>query len=225
MFKIAGSYQSLDQPGGMNTKTLAATTILALMLTGIATVAYAHPSLGSQTPQTPQSSKASEDSRDNQSDAKGLGWGQILKGSDREKHENHGVRDHGERLNLTVGQTITLTDLSGKYVQIGNRTIRGNASGSFTFTVTGVFKQGIALSITSGTITLGDHTYTVNSGSVQSGPHGKNLVGQGTAGDGVHFLIHATIHRTATTPHGMVMLDLQNGTTEYMVLLRTATSS
>ncbi len=221
MFKNAGSYQPLDQPDGMNTKTLAATAILALMLTGIATVAFAHPN---------PISTSSHQTQQNQTTASN-----AVQSKDPEQKGDHGKggvhnkqgyeRNHPPALTLKVGDTITLSSLDGRFRQVGNESIRGNASGSFTFTVTGAFKAGYALSITSGTIKIGDQTYTVNSGSVQTGPYGRELVGQGTAGNGVQFLMHATIRGTSTTPHGMVMLDLQNGTTEYMVLLRATPSS
>ncbi len=202
----------------MNTKTLAATAILALMLTGIATVAFAHPNptfTSSTRNQDQTSSSGTVQSKDSE--------------KEHVEHGNHDDSGHGRNhpkaLDLKVGDTITLSNLEGRFRQVGNESTRGNASGSFTFTVTGAFKAGYTLSITSGTIKIGDQTYTVNSGSVQTGPYGRELVGQGTAGNGVQFLMHATIRGTAATPHGMVMLDLQNGTTEYMVLLRATPSS
>ncbi len=215
MFKNAGSYQPLDQPDGMNTKTLAATAILALMLTGVAAVAFAHPNpTFTSNPQKQDQTNASS----------------TVQSKDSEKeHGNHDDSGHGrddpKALALKVGDTITLSNLEGRFRQVGNESTRGNASGSFTFTVTGAFKAGYALSITSGTIKIGDETYTVNSGSVQTGTYGRDVVGQGTAGNGVQFLMHATIRGTAATPYGMVMLDLQNGTTEYVVLLRATPSS
>ncbi len=218
MFKIAGSYQSLDQPDGMNTKTLAATAILALMLTGIATVAFAHtnPTFSSNTQNHDQTSASGTvQSKDSEK-----------KNGEHGDHDDSGHgRDHRRALDLKVGDTITLSNLEGRFRQVGNQSVRGNASGSFTFTVTGVFKSGYTLSMTSGTIVIGDQTYTVNGGSLQGGPHGRSLVGQGTAGSGVQFLIHTVVHGKTAATNGMVMLDLQNGTTEYMVHLRTATSS
>ncbi len=201
----------------MKTKTLAATAILALMLTGIATVAFAHPdptSTSSNQNQGQTTASGTVQSKDSENEH----------GEDG-SHDDHGHKHHPPPLDLKVGDTITLSNLDGRFRQVGNESNEGNATGSFTFTVTGAFKAGYALSITSGTFKIGDQAYTVNSGSVQTGPYGRDMTGQGTAGSGVQFLMHAMIRGTATTPHGMVMLDLQNGTTEYMVLLRATPSS
>ena len=200
----------------MKTKTVAATAILALMLAGIASVAFAHPEQTSQ-PSPEDQTLASSTVQTKGSNQKGH--------DDRGEKEDSGNHGHGHALDLKVGDTITLSNLDGRFRQVGNESIRGNASGSFTFTVTGVFKQGYVLSITSGTIKVGDQTYTVNEGTVQTGHYGREMTGQGTAGSGVQFIIHAKIHGTAAAPKGMVMLDLENGSTEYMVLLRAVPSS
>ncbi len=202
----------------MKTKTVAATAILALMLAGIATVAFAHPNptfTSNTLSQNQTSSSGAVQSKDSENEH----------GEDGNHDDSGHHRDHPKALDLKVGETIILSDLEGRFRQVGKESNEGNASGSFTFTVTGAFNAGYALSITSGTIKIGDQTYTVNSGSAQTGYYGRDVVGQGTAGSGVQFLLHAMIRGTATTPHGMVMLDLQNGTTEYQVLLRATPSS
>jgi len=135
-------------------------------------------------------------------------------------------RDHDlTRINLTLGQTITLTGLAARYVDADNKTIRGNASASFTFTVTGVFRAGYTLSLSSGTFKIGDTSYTVSGGSVTLGRYGREIVGSGSAGQGVSFLIRAGFLPNATgATKSRVMLDVKNGSAEYLVGLRTPKS-
>jgi hypothetical protein len=199
----------------MKTKVIAVTVILALMVAGIASAAYAH-SNGANVVQ--------HDDKDKRVVASAF----KFKHTDRdesEHEEDHDGKHHvNHRLNLNIGDTITLSDLQGRYKQVGNSSIRGNASGSFTFTVTGSFKNGYTLSITSGSITIGNSTYTVNNGSAQIPGHARQMIGQGTAGNGVAFLIHAVIRGEPSSAHGMVMLDLKNESAEYLVFLRSTSS-
>ena len=125
---------------------------------------------------------------------------------------------------VKVGQTITFTSTNGKYVEIGNHSVTGTASGTATFTVTGAFRGGYALSITSGSLKLGTNTYTISSGSAEMGPHQAHLVGQGqTSGSGT-FLVAAGAHANfAGKTYNTLRFDITVGGNEYgVVLLVTA---
>lgn len=106
---------------------------------------------------------------------------------------------------LSVGQTITFTSISGEWhllsgpnpaqatkstttTATANSVPSGPASGTMVLTVTGVYRTGYALSLTSGTIGLVTATstgtttitsYTLASGSAEMGPQQAHLEGQG----------------------------------------------
>jgi hypothetical protein len=124
-----------------------------------------------------------------------------------------------DKISLTTGQTITLTSIEGGYRQVGNPSVNGTASGTIQLTVTGVFSHGYALSVTSGTVTVGSQTYTLTSGSAELGPYGRDMVGQ-AAGSGVQLLFHArSIGSFGSIHNAVVRVDLSNGTTENIVRL------
>jgi len=128
---------------------------------------------------------------------------------------------------LTPGQTITFTSTSGKYVTIGSTSGTGTASGAVTFTVTGAFKGGYALSITTGSLTIGANTYTITSGSAEMGPYQAHLVGQGQTSGSGSFLLAAGAHANlAGTTYNTLRFDITVGGTQYgVVLLATSAVS
>jgi plastocyanin len=86
---------------------------------------------------------------------------------------------------LTPGQTITFTSTNGSWHVVkssakGDSVKSGPASGTETLTVTGAFKNGYALTVTSGTISINGTSYTFGSGSAEMGPYQAHLVGQGS---------------------------------------------
>jgi hypothetical protein len=121
---------------------------------------------------------------------------------------------------LTAGQTIAFTSTNGKYVEIGNHTDTGTASGAVTFTVTAAFKSGYALSITSGSLTVGTNSYTISSGSAEMGPYQAHLVGQGQTSGSGSFLVAAGAHANfAGTTYNTLRFDITVGGTQYGVVL------
>lgn len=123
---------------------------------------------------------------------------------------------------LTVGQTLTFTSTGGKYVELGNHSNTGTASGTVVFTVTGAFKGGYALSITSGSLTIGANTYAISSGSAEMGPAQAHLVGQGQTGSSGTFLVAAGAHANfAGGTYNTLRFDVQVGGSEYGVVLLT----
>jgi hypothetical protein len=47
------------------------------------------------------------------------------------------------QVNLSTGQTITVTSTSGEYTTMSSTSTNGTASGTLTFTVTGNLSQGV----------------------------------------------------------------------------------
>ena len=124
------------------------------------------------------------------------------------------------RVNVSVGQTITLTSTSGVFHVVGKSTVNGTASGTLTFKVTGSLAEGYALSLTSGSIVVNGTTYAIASGSAQMNPSANVISGQGTATAGA-FLVQATAHGNFVSSSGVVSLDFKAGTTEYLINLAT----
>jgi len=143
------------------------------------------------------------------------GWGQLGGAPMR-----GGPRGFGQQqVNVNIGQTITITSTSGRYVVVGNHDQNGTASGTLTFTVTGKLAGGYTLSISSGSIVVNGTTYTVSSGSAQMGRDAARLVGQGATSSSGEFLVSATAHGSLVGSTATMSLDLSNGSTEYLVFL------
>ena len=128
-------------------------------------------------------------------------------------------------VNLTVGQTITVTSSSGSYYVVGTPSSNGTASGTVTFTVTSRLSEGYALSITSGSIVVGGTTYTVSSGTAQTGPSADIISGQGTTTPTGQFLLHGDAIGTFAGTISQLFLDFKAGSTEYAVTLTGAVQS
>src|SRR2546428_11945648 len=82
-------------------------------------------------------------------------------------HHGDGRFQYQNPVNLTVGQTITVTSTQGNYWVIGTTSTNGSASGTLTFTVTSKLSAGYTLSLTSGSIVVAGTTYNISSGSAQ----------------------------------------------------------
>jgi hypothetical protein len=131
----------------------------------------------------------------------------------------------GPPANLTIGQTITLTSSSGQYTEVNDSSVNGTASGNLTFTVTGKLAEGYILSLTSGSITVGSNTYTVSSGSAQTGPSANAIEGQGTTSSSGNFIIQAQASGSFAGTSSTVRMDLSAGGIEYFVNLGTSVAS
>src|SRR5574340_482630 len=66
-----------------------------------------------------------------------------------------------EKVQLSTGQTVTLTSVAGGYWEVGARAVNGTASGTMTLQVTGAFKGGYSLSVTGGSLSINGTTYTI----------------------------------------------------------------
>lgn len=129
---------------------------------------------------------------------------------------------------LTVGQVFNITSTQGHFRVVGDKSANGTASGTVTFTVTGKFAHGYTLSMTSGSLDVNGTTYTISSGSAQTGRSAHHMVGQGTtalagttsvATTSGAFLMRATARGTFGGEYATMSLDLQSGTTEYAISL------
>ena len=121
--------------------------------------------------------------------------------------------------NLTVGQIITITSTQGRYQVIGTPSENGTASGTLTFAVTGKLDQGYILAISSGSFTVNGATYTISSGTAQTGRSADVVSGQGTTTPTGEFLLRAFANGSFGGTTCQVLLDLQAGLTEYAIAL------
>ncbi len=120
---------------------------------------------------------------------------------------------------LTVGQTITVTSTQGEYHLIGDPSVNGTASGTITFTVTSKLDQGYTLSMSSGTIVVDGTSYTIASGSAQTGRSADVITGQGSTTPTGEFLLQGFARGSFSGTTGQLLLDFQAGSTEYAVAL------
>ncbi len=125
-------------------------------------------------------------------------------------------QENAHRVNLSVGQTITITSVAGGFRQVGDSSVNGTASGTLTLRVSGAFAGGYALSVTGGTLTVGGTTYTVSSGSAELGRYGIHMQGQGQAGTSGQFLFDVrNLGKFGNTDYGVLRVDLTNGSSEF----------
>lgn len=120
---------------------------------------------------------------------------------------------------LTAEQTITVTSTKGVYEVIGTPSDNGTASGTITFTVTSKLSAGYTLSITSGSLVVDGTTYTISSGTAQTGRFASTITGQGTTTPTGEFLLRASAKGSFAGDSGQISFDFQTGSTEYAVIL------
>jgi hypothetical protein len=124
-----------------------------------------------------------------------------------------------QKIDLSTGQTITLTSVAGGWHEVGNPSVNGTATGTLTLEVTGAFSRGYALSITGGSFSINNTTYTVSSGSAEMGPYGFHMVGQGQAGTASFLFGFRDIGKFGSTNYAIVGVDLKAGSSEYFARL------
>ena len=203
----------------VKTRVIAATAIVALLLAGVATVAFAHQGLLG-----PNNASNSTNSQGESDD------------NDEGNQTANQLEDNQGGLNLTVGQNLTFSGLMGHFNNLTNESSEdddhdnsaaGNATGSFTFRVTGASEHGFNLTITAGSFTINSTTYTVTGGNLTLNEDGESGSGSGTATGGATFTIHvAGIHGNISSDAevGVIKLDVKIGTSVYHVILGTPES-
>jgi hypothetical protein len=122
-------------------------------------------------------------------------------------------------VNLAVGQTITLRSSQGTYFEVGTPSNNGTASGTIIFTVTSKLSQGYTLSITSGNLVVEGTTYTISSGTGQTGPFADMIVGQGSTTPTGTFLLRGIARGSFAGTTGQIVFDFKAGSVEYSVAL------
>jgi hypothetical protein len=130
-----------------------------------------------------------------------------------------------DKIQLSVGQTITLTSVAGGYWEVGNRSVNGTASGTMTLQVSGAFKGGYALTVTGGSLVIGTTTYTISSGSSELGPYGARMIGQGQAGTAQFLFAGRDIGKFGTTNYCILRVDLKDGSSEFAARLLATISA
>jgi hypothetical protein len=123
------------------------------------------------------------------------------------------------KIQLSSGQTITITSVAGGYVEIGNPKVNGTASGSMTLQVTGTFTGGYALTVTGGSLNVNGATYTISSGSAELGRYGVSMGGQGQAGTAQFLFLDRSMGKFGTTNYGILRVDLKDGSSEFAARL------
>jgi len=181
----------------MKTKTIAATALIAILLSIIATAAVA--STG------------------------GFGFSTNTQGQNNGQDHQPSSLFGGNFIgcnSLTMGQTFTISGLTGHYVNASNREQGGSASGTFSFKVTGKYVEGCTLSITSGSFMLGPTTYAITGGSIVLNRGGRSGEGTGTTSTGTFLFSLSGLRGTTTAVKmGAVGLDFQTGKNEFLVQL------
>jgi hypothetical protein len=160
--------------------------------------------------------------------------------SENQNNQGQDEAEEGGHFNLTVGTSITLSNLNGHWVAFsgegnnhGGDDVKeehpfslkaGNTTGSFTFKVTGVSDEGANLTITSGSFAINGTTYAVSKGHLTLNEGLESGFGNGTASGGATFEIGvAGIHGNLSTAAqvGAIKLDVKTGTSGYLVILGT----
>ena len=155
-----------------------------------------------------------------------FGWAGGPAGSREGWHEqSRGFRFAQPQVNIAVGQTFTVTSTNGRYFAVGTPSNNGTASGTLTLTVTGKLSSGYTLSLSSGSVTVAGTTYTIASGTAQMNRGASTISGQGATTPTGQFILRALARGTFVGSTGLVSLDLQSGSSEYLVLLSGNISS
>ena len=131
----------------------------------------------------------------------------------------HSAYMNSHRIQLTDGQTITLSSVAGGYWVVGDRASNGTASGSMTLTVSGSLTGGYILSVTGGSLNINGNTYTISGGSAQLGPRGAYAVGNGQAGSAQFLFLDRNLGKFGSTNYGVLRVDLMDGTSEFAARL------
>ena len=211
----------------MKTSVIAAFAIISILLLGVGVYASNQSRFNASTSRVGSSDDSSAQNVGQRQDGD---EGSKASASLREDHDSQKTDNENDGgLNLTKGQVLTFSGLTGHYIKVTNESSNdeedgfvGNASGSFTFTVTSVSADSSNLTITSGSFKINTTTYTVTGGSLTLSEEGRSGWGKGTASGGATFTFHISgIHGnlTSNAKVGAIRLDVKVGTSEYHVIL------
>lgn len=130
-----------------------------------------------------------------------------------------------EKIQLTPGQTITLTSVAGGYWVVGDRASNGTASGSMTLQVSGNLTGGSLMTVTGGSLNIGGTSYTISSGSAELGPYGAFAVGQAQAGTAQLLFSGRNLGNFGSSNYGILRIDLKDGSSEFATRLLVSISA
>lgn len=187
----------------MKTRVIAAAAIVALLLAGVAAVAFA---TSSNAPNTPANVPNHPDNKpDGPKGQLNFTVGEVLR--------FQGLRGHFNNLTAEVNETAE-----------NEHGEAGHSTGNLVFNVTSASSTGYTLSLVSGNFSIAGTTYNVTGGTLTLNAAGRSGNGTGTASGGATFTFRVsgihTNHRTGDlTAH--FKLDVQVGKSEYHVLLGT----
>ena len=137
----------------------------------------------------------------------------------------HSAYLSAQPIQLSSGQTITLTSVAGGYWVVGDRTVNGTASGSMTLQVSGDLTGGYILTVTGGSFNVNGTTYTISTGSAELGPRGYCMVGNGQAGTGQFLFLDRNLGKFGNTNYGVLRVDLKDGSSEFAARLLVTVSA
>ena len=137
----------------------------------------------------------------------------------------HSAYMSSTRIQLSTGQTITLTSVAGGYWVVGDRASNGTATGSMTLKVTGDLAGGFILTVTGGSFNINGTTYTISSGSAQLGPYGRFAEGQGQAGSAQFLFIDRNLGKFGSASYAVLRVDLKDGSSEFAARLLVTVSA
>ncbi len=124
-----------------------------------------------------------------------------------------------QRIQLSQGQTITLTSVAGGYWVVGERNSNGTASGSLGLQVSGSLTGGYVLNVTGGSLNINGTTYTISGGSGVLGPYGAYMVGHGQAGSAQFLVLDRGLGKFGSSNYGILRVDLKDGSSEFAARL------
>ncbi|MDG7008485.1 MAG: hypothetical protein JRN06_09640 [Nitrososphaerota archaeon] len=130
-----------------------------------------------------------------------------------------------DKIQLSTGQTVTLTSVAGGYWEVGDREVNGTASGTITLQVTGALAGGYSLSVTGGSFVINGTTYTVSSGSAELGPYGIRMVGQGQSGTAQFLFGGRDLGKFGSTSFAILRVDLKGGSSEFAARMLVSVSA
>jgi hypothetical protein len=194
----------------MKTKVIAASAIAALLLVGVGAVALANTGAASAL--------GLGSSNSNGEDHNSQGTPQSDHGSDNgADHEGGSAKACA---NFTVGETLTVSGLEGKYFNATDHRIHGNATGTFTFKVDKIYATGCMLTITGGSFKLNKTSYSVTGGTIVLSHEGHSGEGTGSTSSRSFLIRVDGLHGTSKSASvGQVGLDFKNGSQEFLIRL------
>jgi hypothetical protein len=137
----------------------------------------------------------------------------------------HSAYVPSHKIQLSVGENITVTSVAGGYWVVGDRASNGTASGTMTLQVTGALAGGYTITVSRGTLNVNGTSYTISSGSAELGPYGRFMVGQGQTGSSQFLFLDRNLGKFGSTAYGVLRVDLKEGSSQFAARLLVTISA